>query len=96
MCQKKSPSGMVRLGREAFKMSSSLYSRAKVPAIETTASRRNFRDILRLLGCSRQDVAFKALKAAVFSWALPACSDHPAHEVLHGTESRNDSAVPAG
>ncbi len=77
-------------------MSGSLYSGAKSPAIENTASRHVFRNILRLLGCSRQDVASKVLKAAVFSRTFPAQSYHQAHEVLHGTESRNDSAVPAG
>ena len=73
-----------------------LYYNIRRPAIAFVALRCKIRDILCLLGGSRQDVAFSALKAAVFPRACPASSDHPAHETLLAIESRNDSTVPAG
>jgi hypothetical protein len=53
------------------KMTVTLYCNGSRPATEITASRRKIRNILRLLGCSRQEIAFQALKAAVFTGIAP-------------------------
>lgn len=45
----------------------SVYQIATSPSTEITASRRKTRNILRLLGCSRQEVASRRAKAAVSS-----------------------------
>ena len=61
-----------------------LYSNITVPARGIAVSRHKIRNILRLLGCSRQELAFRVAKVAVFSGTFPAAPDHPGHEVLPG------------
>ena len=61
-----------------------LYRNAPGSATGTTALRRKIRNFLRLLGGSRQDIAFHALKAAVFTRACPASTDHPEHDARPG------------
>lgn len=73
-----------------------LYGRKAIETTEITAPRHENRIILRLLGGSRQDVAFRMLKAAVFPRVSPACSDHPAHEILRGPRFQSNRAVETG
>ena len=57
-----------------------LYSNAHGSATGIAVSRRKIRNILRLLGCSRQELAFRALKATVFEGDCPAAPILPVHE----------------
>lgn len=53
-------------------MVETLYGNALGSATGIVAVRRKIRNILRLIGCSRQGIAFQALKAAVFTGDCPA------------------------
>jgi hypothetical protein len=57
------------------------------PTREIAVALREIRNILRLLGCSRQDVASEALKRRSFE-RVTRSSDHPAHDSRRGADAR--------
>jgi hypothetical protein len=65
-------------------------------ATGTTASRHIIRNFLRLLGCSRQDVASLVLKAAVFTGVVPPAPTIPVHELPQVRGSLTNRAVGTG
>jgi hypothetical protein len=64
-------------------MSQTLYRKAESFTRGNFASRRENRDILRLLGGSRQGVAVQARKRRSFLGLVPPAPIHPAHEIPH-------------
>lgn len=88
VCQKKSPGGMIRPGREASKLNEGSYLMLPMTAIDFTASWRKNRNFLRLLGCSRQDVAVQARKRRSFSGIVPPAPINPVHELPRGADAR--------
>lgn len=74
-------------GAQHMKDIGMLYRNITSPSRENVAARRENREILRLLGCSRQDVAIGALKLRSFE-RMPRSTDHPAHDSRCGTGPR--------
>lgn len=77
-------------------MVETLYGNALSSAIGTVAARRKIRNFLRLLGGSRQDIAFQAMKAAVFTGVVPPAPTIPAHELPQVRGSLPNRAVGTG
>lgn len=89
-----------RAARQA-KLSRPFYTKPVTLATVFAVSRRISRNFLRLLGGSRQDIAPKGVKAAVFTGVVPPTPTFPAHELpqaagdlFAGIKKFAGSAVP--
>jgi len=62
-------------------MSKPFYTNPLTIATVFAVSRRISRNFLRLIGGSRQDIALRRVKAAVFTGVVPPAPTFPAHEL---------------
>lgn len=72
---------MVRAGRKAVRSQPEMYAEFCNKSMEFAALTHEIRNILRLLGGSRQDFAFRCAVAAVLPGRCPAAPTIPAHEL---------------
>lgn len=72
---------MILPGRETNEKHEMLYSNRSALTRENFVSRREIRIFLRLLGGSRQELAFQALETTVFPVVWPAVTDHSVDEI---------------